>query len=160
MPEFPPTLILRHRKENLKKCSLRGLEERSDMQFYSYPLIKPLPALNQYFVLTLEAPFLSEEEASLGLLLIDGTWRYAEKMIKILPDSLLKRSLRPSVQTAYPRRQEDCIDPSRGLASVEALYLAYRTLGRDTTGLLDSYYWKESFLRNAEIAFPEANKLK
>lgn len=151
MLEFPPTVILRHRRENLKKCSLRDLERRVDLRFYRYPLNELLPNLSQYVLLALDGPPLSEKDASLGLLLIDGTWRYAAKMSKILPPSLAKRSLPFSVRTAYPRRQEDCEDPSRGLASVEALYLSYRILQRDTRGLLDHYHWKELFLKNLKI---------
>lgn len=147
MMEFPPTLILRHRKENLKKCSLRGLEEREDMHFFTYPLIQPLPDLKDYVVLTLDAPPLSREDAAFGLFLIDGTWRYAAKMVKVLPQSFRARSLPPIAKTAYPRCQEDCSDPSRGLASVEALYLAYEILGRKTKGLLDRYYWKDQFIK-------------
>lgn len=147
MDEFPPTVILRHNRENLKKCSLRGLETRSDLVFYSYPLKIELPPLSNYAVLALDAPPLSREDAHLGLLLIDGTWRYAEKMFKALTPPFKVRSLPPGAKTAYPRRQEDCSDPSRGLASCEALYLAYTILGRDPGGLLDHYHWKEQFLR-------------
>jgi len=62
------------------------------------------------------------------------------------PHLFTTRSLPIDLKTAYPRRQEDCQDPERGLASVEALFAAYTILGRDTTGLLDFYYWKEDFL--------------
>ena len=147
MTPFPPTLILRHRKENLKKCSLRGLEERSDLLFYTYPLKTPLPDLSQYAVLTLDAPPLKREEAPLGLVLIDGTWRYAQKMFQTLQSPYVLRSLPSGIQTAYPRRQDDCPDPTRGLASVEALYVAYQILGRDCEGLLDHYYWAHKFIR-------------
>lgn len=162
MLEFPPTLILRHRKENLRKCSLRGLHQREDFCFYSYPLIEKLPNVMHYVALDIEGPLLSEEDAKYGLFLIDGTWRYAAKMQKALPISLKKRSLPHHFRTAYPRRQEDCPDPTRGLASIEALYIAYRILKRNTSGLLDHYYWKESFLqllRNAQIDFPISNEL-
>jgi len=145
MTSFPPTIILRHRKENLKKCSLRGLETRSDMLFYQYPWKTPLPKLNQYIVLTMEAEPLTINDKDKGIFLIDGTWRYVEKMFNSLEFAFEKRSL-PKAKTAYPRRQEDCSDPSRGLASVEALYLAYVILERDPSGLLDHYYWKEQFL--------------
>jgi pre-rRNA-processing protein TSR3 len=56
------------------------------------------------------------------------------------------RSLPKEFQTAYPRRQNDCPDPKRGLASIEAIFIAYLKMGRKTDGLLDNYYWKESFL--------------
>lgn len=145
---FPPTVVIRHRLENLKKCSLRGLEERTDFQFFTYPYTA-LPPLAGYVVLTLDAPPLSSAESACGLLVIDATWRYAQKMIKpfLGQSEYLYRSLPALCRTAYPRRQEDCPDPERGLASIEAIYLAYRLLGRDTTGLLDNYYWKEQFLQ-------------
>jgi len=147
---FPPTTILRHRRENLKKCSLRGLEPRADFRFFTYPG-DPLPDLSGYVLLTLGAPELSEQDAGRGLFLIDGTWRYAAKMAAAIPkENLELRSLPAALRTAYPRQQNDCPDPERGLASIEALFAAYKILGRDTAGLLDNYYWKDHFL----LTFP------
>jgi pre-rRNA-processing protein TSR3 len=148
MLTFPPTIILRHRKENLKKCSLRGLETRSDCLFLTYPK-DSVPDLSHYFLLAIEAPVLSEADKELGIFLIDGTWRYAKLMEKQYPQPhlLQRRSLPPGFRTAYPRKQSDCPDPCRGLASVEALYLAYALLGRQTEGLLDHFHWREDFLK-------------
>ena len=148
MEPHPITLIYRHKKENLKKCSLRGLEEREDIQFYTYPK-NVLPSLSSYILLTLDAPPLSKEDAQYGLFLIDGTWRHADVMYKQLvkPHLFITRSLPKELRTAYPRRQDDCLDPERGLASVEALFAAYSILGRDPKGLLDFYYWKKDFLQ-------------
>ena len=145
---FPPTIILRHRRENLKKCSLRGLEARSDCLFFTYPKDE-LPVLSHYFLLTLDAPHLSETDGEMGIFLIDGTWRYAELMERQLqkPHLFKRRSLPTGFQTAYPRRQDDCPEPSRGLASVEALFLCYAILGRSTEGLLDHFHWKDEFLK-------------
>lgn len=148
MKPFPPTIILRHRKENLKKCSLRGLEKRSDLRFYRYPWNEPKPDLSSYIVLAIDAPLLSIKDQQKGICLIDSTWRYSEKMLDSLPLPFEKRSLPSHFQTSYPRKQEDCVDPTRGLASVEALYLAYLILGRDPAGLLDHFYWKELFLES------------
>jgi pre-rRNA-processing protein TSR3 len=147
MSNFLPTIILRHRKENLRKCSLSGLETRADLRFYRYPNdLSALPILNNYLILDLSAPPLTKEDSQWGLLLIDGTWNYAEKMAKALPP-LEKRSLPAHIVTAYPRKQTGCRDPQRGLASIEALYIAHLITGRDTRGLLDHYHWKEQFLR-------------
>ncbi len=146
MPSPIPTIIIRHKKENLKKCSLRGLEQRDDCIFYTYPLKVALPSLESTLVLALDAEPLTAADAGKSLLLIDATWRFSEKMLKNLPPPFLKRSLPPFFRTAYPRKQTDCIDPDRGLASIEALFLAYTILGRDTRGLLDNYHWKEQFL--------------
>ena len=138
---FPPTFILRHRRENLKKCSLRGLETREDLRFFTYPK-DTLPACPGYILLATEAPPLSPQDRDRGLLLLDGTWRYAEKMQKQLKHPLETRSIPEGFVTAYPRRQEEL----HGLATVEALFIAYAILGRDTSGLLDGYHWRETFL--------------
>lgn len=145
---FLPTIIVRHRKENLKKCSLRGLESRSDCVFVRYPC-KELPPLDGYLVLDLEGGEISEEDQGRGILLIDATWRYAEQMNKnlSLPGTIVRRSLPQHFRTAYPRTQTGCASPDQGLASIEALYLAYHLMGRSTDGLLDHYYWKDEFLK-------------
>lgn len=154
MQSFPPTIILRHKRENLKKCSLRGLEGRNDMRFFSYPK-DFLPDLSSTILLTLDAPPLSESDKNRGLFIIDGTWRYAEKMLEFVEKGhqLEKRSLPSYFRTAYPRRQEDCPDPERGLSSLEALFAAYHILGRDTSGLIENYYWKELFLKKNGLDF-------
>lgn len=149
MTTFPPTIILRHRKENLKKCSLRGLESREDMRFFTYPK-DSLPELTGYVLLTLDGPPLTSKDAPQGLFLIDGTWRHAQTMFRQLqkPHLFECRSIPSEYITAYPRRQEDCSDPHRGLASLEALYIAYHLLERPLDGLLDGYHWKNAFLEN------------
>ena len=101
-------------------------------------------------VLRLGAPPLVPEDGDRGLLLVDGTWRYAARILQALDAwpglELVGRSLPPGLGTAYPRRQTDCPDPEQGLASVEALYCAHRLLGWDTQGLLETYPWREEFL--------------
>jgi pre-rRNA-processing protein TSR3 len=148
MQGLSKTIIFRHKKENLKKCSLRGLEGREGFIFYSYPL-KEWPDLSHCLLLTLDAPPLTKEDVDHDLLILDATWRYAGQMLKSVLTSgqqIEKRSLPSCYRTAYPRRQLDCADPKRGLASIEAIYIAHHILGRDTTGLLDNYYWKDLFM--------------
>jgi pre-rRNA-processing protein TSR3 len=153
MKTFPPTCIIRHKRENLKKCSLRGLESNEGFLFYLYPHCaqgkQELPDLSNYMMLDLEGPPLTENDAHMGLVLVDATWRLAEKMVEqIRPlDHLPKRCLPKEFKTAYPRRQDDCKDPDAGLASIEALFISYLILKRDTTGLFDNYYWKDAFLQ-------------
>ena len=148
MQFFPPTLVIRHRKENLKKCSLRGLENRPDFSFLSYP-IEELPSLDSYVLLTIDAPPLDSSDAQNGLLVLDATWRYAEKMFDWVQQkaSIKLRSIPPQCRTAYPRCQTACPFPEQCLASIEAIYIAYTILKRDPSQLLDQYYWKEEFIR-------------
>jgi pre-rRNA-processing protein TSR3 len=148
MQSYLPTVIIRHTRENLKKCSLKGLENRSDFIFHTYPLNNFL-TLQNYIYLCVDAPPLSKEDFSYGLLVIDATWRLAGKMEKVLNpmiQTMIPRSIPGNIRTAYPRYQDDCIDPERGLASIEAIFSAYELMGRPTDGLLDGYYWKEKFL--------------
>ena len=140
------TVVLRHRRENLKKCSLRGLEKRSDFLFFTYPK-DILPDFSHYLLLKVGAPLLTPNDRDRGIFLIDGTWRLAQIMEKQLPWKLEARSLPCHCRTAYPRRQDDCPNPETGLASIEALYIAYQLLGRSTENLLEHYYWKKEFIK-------------
>ena len=154
----PATVIIRHVRENMKKCSLRGLEGRLDFKFYTYPRCavgkESLPDLSGYILLDVEGEPLTSKDCSLGFLLLDGTWRLAEKMQKNIPEiqHLPKRSIPAGFKTAYPRRQDDCPDPEAGLASIEALYVAYLVAGKPLDGLFDGYYWADEFLsKNCEL---------
>ena len=147
MQIYPETVVLRHHKERLSKCSLRGLEDREDFSFYRYPRTQ-LPSVKGYVLLALDAPPLSPEDAHRGLLVLDATWRYADRMHKDLEPQLdvVRRSIPAGARTAYPRRQDDCQDSEAGLASIEAIYLAYLLMGRSTEGLLDGYHWAGQFI--------------
>jgi pre-rRNA-processing protein TSR3 len=141
---YPATLIVRHPRENPRKCSILPLSGRSDLQFLTYP-VRQRPPLAGYVRLAAEGPTLSRDDADQGLLLLDGSWRWAGEMTRAFLD-VPPRSLQ-GFRTAYPRVSKLGTDPDNGLASVEALYLAYHLLGRPTAGLLDHYRWKEEFLR-------------
>lgn len=147
MLEEPFDVIIHHRRENLKKCSLRGLEKRSDLHFYTYPK-DSVPPFTGLILLSFEGEPLTLADKDRGLVIVDGTWKLAQAIYKNTPGlhELERRSIPLQFTTAYPRRQDDCEDPERGLASVEALFVARKLQGRDTAGLLDDYYWKEKFL--------------
>lgn len=163
------TTVIRHLRENPAKCSLAGLEGRSDLRFLTFdpgdPHWKLLawgkgpsvtafdaehpPAFAGHVWLRLDAPPLTLDDADRPLLLLDGTWRLAGNMaehMKAPLASTIPRSLPTGLRTAYPRRQMDAGDPEAGLASVEALYAALHALGRDTDGLLERYRWATPFL--------------
>jgi len=141
-----PTIIIRHRKENLKKCSLRGLEKREDHLFFTYPKDQ-LPDLSNYILLKMDAPPLSSEDQNKDILLIDSTWKYLEKILKIIPKNIESRSIPSNFVSAYPRAQTLCPNPKLGLASIEALYIAYMIGQRNIPELLNNYYWRDDFLK-------------
>ena len=140
---FPVTVIVRSPHENPRKCSILPLRGRADLLFLEYPVAGP-PALTGYVRLAAEGPELSSADAACGLLLLDGSWRRAQAMnqdfLHVPPRSL------HGYRTAYPRAAKLGTDPKHGLATVEALFLAYHILGRPTAGLLDHYRWAVEFL--------------
>jgi pre-rRNA-processing protein TSR3 len=140
---FPPTIVVRHKKENPKKCTILPLKGRADIVFYHHP-VSELPDLTNYVRLAADGPPLGPDDRERGILLLDGSWRRADEMTRAF-EHVAPRSLSGYV-TAYPRVSKLGTDPDNGLASIEALYIAYRLLGRPTTGLLDHYHWAERFL--------------
>jgi pre-rRNA-processing protein TSR3 len=148
MPAFPITIIVRHPRENPKKCSILPLQGRADVRIIPYPAAD-LPSLDGYIRLAADGPELSSADRDCGILLLDGSWRSAGKMTASF-DAVPPRSLH-GWQTAYPRVSKLGTDPDNGLASIEALYIAYHILGRPTDGLLDHYYWAAKFLELNEL---------
>lgn len=147
----PPTVIVRHAKENPRKCSILPLRGRADLVFLNYPL-RQRPALDGYVRLAADGPPLAAADADKGLLVLDGSWRWAAAMTRDFLD-VPPRSL-SGYKTAYPRVSKLGTDPNNGLATVEAIFLAYHVLGRPTDGLLDHYRWAAEFLRlnNLEVS--------
>jgi pre-rRNA-processing protein TSR3 len=142
--DVPPTVIVRHSHENPRKCSVLPLRGRPDLIFLPYP-VRRRPPLAGYVRLAAEGPPLTAADAAAGVLLLDGSWRWAAAMTRDFID-VPPRSL-SGWRTAYPRSSKRGTDPDNGLASVEALFVAYHLLGRDTAGLLDHYRWAAGFLR-------------
>lgn len=140
---FPATLILVHRREKPHKCSVQPLKGRPGFIFHKYPdpLLMPLDG---YVRLGFGGPELGPADETAGLLILDATWKLAARMENVYRDVPV-RSL-PACETAYPRVSRFYDDPIGGLATIEAIYLAYKQLGRDTAGLLDEYYWADAFL--------------
>ena len=150
---WPPTIIVRDPRESPRKCSIMPLKGRPDLQFHTFPTEQPV-SLAGYVRLAVDGPQLSTHDMNCGILLLDASWLRSTAMNKAfahVPARALNGFL-----TAYPRRSKRGTDPDQGLASVEALYLAYHLLGRPTTGVLDTYYWAGEFLRlnSAVLASP------
>jgi pre-rRNA-processing protein TSR3 len=148
---YPPTIIVRHPKENPRKCSVWPLRGREGLIFLQYPL-QEQKDFTGYVRLAAEGPELSIAEAGSGVLLLDGSWRWAASMTRAFI-SVAPRSLH-GWKTAYPRVSKLGTDPDNGLASIEALYLAHHILGRSTEGLLDHYRWGAEFLALNGLAVP------
>jgi pre-rRNA-processing protein TSR3 len=140
---YPVTYIIRHTHENPRKCTILPLKGLKDLVFLMHPVLQR-PDLAGYIRLAADGPELTEADVGSGILLIDASWRWAHSMTRQYLD-VPPRSLH-GYRTAYPRVSKHGTDPDNGLASVEALFLAYRILRRPTEGLLDHYRWAAEFL--------------
>ena len=123
------------------------LREREDFTFYTFPKIPS--DLDGYVRLGLGGPVVSDADATSGLLILDGTWSNIGPM-ELAFASVPVRTL-PAVVTAYPRTSKLTVDPDGGLATIEAIYAAYRILGRSTDGLLDHYHWAAEFVATLKL---------
>ncbi len=140
-----PTTVIRHAKERISKCSLRFLHERPEMTF-----LRAKPGFefvaDGFTLLGIDAPTLTSADADRPLLLLDSTWKLLPALGRAVTGAPAVRSIPAGITTAYPRVSKLFDDPSVGLASIEALYLARRLLGDRDDSLLDGYHWKAEFL--------------
>jgi pre-rRNA-processing protein TSR3 len=137
-------LILRDPRESLAKCSLTPLRGLPGVRFVDYHGRRRLAA-GERVLLHPDGEELSPADRGRGLLLIDCAWRRVERCLRTVDGVLHPRRLPPFV-TAYPRRSKTFADPERGLASVEALYLAALLLGAPRPDFLREYRWRAAFL--------------
>lgn len=141
--------IVRHPDENLAKCTLEPLRLRKELSFFQFSASLEIQA-SDAIVLSVDAPLISAADAGRPLILLDGNWKHVPKLKSCLRGAPIYRSL-PKVPTAYPRRNDEGLDPAEGLASVEALYLALKLLGYDDPSLLSQYHWREQFLKSVAL---------
>ena len=144
MSQYPPTIIVVHPKERRSKCTAEPLRGKPGFIFCTYPEISTEP-LDDYVQLGFDGPELNRADANRGLFILDGTWRLAEAMQEQFRHVPV-RSLR-KWKTAYPRVSKMFENPPGGLATIEAIYVAYHLLGRQTDSLLDEYHWSDEFLK-------------
>jgi pre-rRNA-processing protein TSR3 len=144
-------VIIRHPRERKSKCSLEPLRHRPDLRFFTARPGFTFDASGMV-LLTLDAPTISAADHHLPLLILDSTWRLLPTLMAAVYGEPVLRSLPPTLKTAYPRVSKTYSDPTRGLASVEALYAARWLQGRPVDGLLDDYRWRDAFLAQFPLA--------
>ena len=146
-----PVTVIQHPKERISKCSLRSLKGRDDITFLKARSGFKFDATG-FVLLALGAPALDRRDAGCPLLILDSTWRLLPRLEQCIEGEPVRRSIPKKVDTAYPRRSKLFVDPEKGLASIEALYVAKRILGEDDPSILDGYAGKDEFLANLDRA--------
>ena len=144
MAQYPDTVIVVHPKERRSKCTILPLRGTPRLKFARSTSPMATGPVEGYVRLDVQGLPLTAHDADRGLLILDGTWRWVEDLA-VPFGSLDVRSI-AGIKTAYPRGAANGELPDGGLATVEALYAAHRILGRDCTGLLDQYHWRDEFL--------------
>lgn len=166
------TVVIRHPKERVSKCSLQPLVGRRDLCF-----LKGKPQLqfvaDGWIQLVPDGPVLTAQDGEMEeperihvedtmraagylpeglgltrrpLLLLDSTWRLLPSLERLVLGEPMRRSLPEGIETAYPRHSKTGREPENGLASVEALYVARRILGDADPSLLEAYLWRDRFM--------------
>lgn len=138
-------LILRDPRESTKKCSLTPLRGRAGVRFVGYHQDRRIDAGGR-LLLSPDAPALSAQDCGRGIFLIDCSWRRVASLRATVDGEPIVRSL-PDYTSAYPRKSRTFEDPSTGLASIEALYVASVLLGEPELDLLSDYRWRDDFLK-------------
>jgi pre-rRNA-processing protein TSR3 len=141
----PDTVIVVHPKERRSKCTILPLRGTHGLRFARSTSVSATGDLNRYVRLDVIGPPLTADDSDRGLLLLDGTWRWVEDLA--VPFGSIETRSIEGVRTAYPRTTSLGTSPEGGLATIEAMYAAYRILGRPTVGLLDHYHWASQFLQ-------------
>ena len=143
-------VIIRHHRERVSKCTLQPLINRPGMTF-----LKSQPNFSfdatGFILLSVNAPELTHKDSVHPLLILDSTWKLLAQLRATLQGTPIERSIPSYVKTAYPRSSKIFQDPYNGLASIEALYLALKILGREDISILSGYHWKKTFLKNLSM---------
>ncbi len=143
---MPQIVVIRHPRENLKKCSLRGLESRENFAFFKAKDGFLFDATG-YILLQANAPEISEKDKDMPILLLDSTWALLPKVRNKICGKPILRGLPSSIKTAYPRVSKSGNDPQNGLATVEALFAALSLSGQRDESILQNYVFKDTFLQ-------------
>jgi pre-rRNA-processing protein TSR3 len=139
----PRFFIVEHPKEKKVKCTMTGLYGRNDLTFLSTEEAESMAWGDALLLDPSVDRLLGRRDAGKALILVDATWRWAERVVRTIP---CNRRRLPTFETAYPRTSKLFRDPPGGLASVEALFVASLVMGWYDESLLEGYRWREAFL--------------
>lgn len=142
--------ILVDHSETANKCTILPLAYRSDFRIRRVTAGKILP-LHAQFLLHPEGEVLSLEthagDRQADLAAIDCIWRRLAPIMQLVATPIPRLVRIPEgFVTAYPRKSRLSFDPPKGLATIEALFIAAALLGNWDETLLREYYFAREFL--------------
>lgn len=142
--------------ETPNKCTITPLAYRADFKLHFQPprgLALSADLLLHPEGVELNASFRSHFPVKL-LGAIDCVWRRLPPLLESLSGPLPQLvSIPQDFLTAYPRISKKDYDPSGGLATIEALFIAGALLGQPDLSLLREYFFADRFLAMNEASF-------
>lgn len=145
--------ILVDKLENPRKCTIQVHKGRPDFVLRFFSGNKPINAFGADCLLHIDGEDLSviDPKGLTSLALIDCTWKKVSPTLQRVAGPLPRLVRIPEgFVTAYPRKNKKGEDPSSGLATIEALFIAAAFLGFWDESLLEKYYFKDAFLKENE----------
>lgn len=158
--------------ETPNKCTIAPLAYRSDFRLFHVkgntqlgPLSAPLLLHPDGQCLTkLHSP--QEDSLMKGIAAIDCVWRRLDLLLKRIQHPVPTFARIPDgFETAYPRKSKKNTDPTQGLATIEAIFIASALLGKWDPTLFSEYYFGRKFVeinaqRFLELGISQASQLQ
>ena len=146
--------------ETPNKCTIAPLAYRPDFTLIRARGDVILPRLTSPLLLHHEGPcitgFRRKGPVVDGIAAIDCVWRRLGVLVRRIPKPLpVLVSIPEGFATAYPRRSIRHVDPSGGLATIEAIFIAAALLGHWDRSLLAEYYFAPVFIEKNRARFLE-----
>lgn len=141
--------ILMDKEENPSKCSIAPLKDRADFHLRYFRRKKPIEAFSAEILLHINGADIRivAKRKIQSLAVIDCNWKHVEDALSHVERPLPELVSFPSgAVTAYPRKNKQGLDPTAGLATIEAVFIAAAFLGDWDETLLDKYHFKTAFL--------------
>lgn len=141
--------------ETANKCTIMPLQYREDFIILQGRVRGPLTSsllLHHEGVPFHQLDRSTRETKRVGV--IDCVWRRLDPILEYLEKPLPTLVRIPDgFVTAYPRRSKKDFDPSGGLATIEAIFIAGAFLGHWDETLLREYFFAEQFLEMNDAVF-------
>lgn len=144
--------------ETSNKCTILPVWYRDDLSIRKFRRGRTIPGLKADILLHPDGVSLAElASANIhveSLATIDCIWRRLDPIMGWLEKPLPQLVKIPDgFVTAYPRLSRLGNDPSGGLATIEAVFIAAAFVGNWDTSLLAEYYFGERFIQMNERRF-------
>jgi pre-rRNA-processing protein TSR3 len=140
--------------ETSNKCTILPLRYRSDFHISQVPKGFSLEADILLHPQGLPLHNFVDSRPTIGrVAAIDCIWRRLEPILQRIHAPQIQVSIPDGFVSAYPRVSKRDYDPSGGLATIEALFIAAAFLGHWDLTLLREYFFAEKFLSMNQSVF-------